>query len=161
MNSEYKERSLALCDQVVKELNGWLSSKNAPLISESSEKLLRDQMMNIMDPNATSNPVCKLMGELLSTSSTVVHCYIMLHHYLITGERLCLFLSQIISNPNLKNIDTPRGFASLAIELKQFGGQFANIISHNQAVFGSIYSDIIGDLMRKHSTTGDNTQESN
>ena len=66
LSSEYKERSLALCDQVVKELNGWLRSKNAPVISESSENLLRDQMMNIMDPNATSNPVCKLMGELLS-----------------------------------------------------------------------------------------------
>ena len=79
----------------------------------------------------------------------------------MAGERLCSFLSQIISNPNLKNIDTPRGFASLAIELKQFGGQFANIISHNQAVFGSIYSDIIGDLMRKHITSGDDIQDSN
>jgi len=53
------------------------------------------------------------------------------------------FILQSITSPTAAPLRVPPGLSSLQSELTAITGQFLRLVSHNRAVFGKYYTDII------------------
>ena len=53
------------------------------------------------------------------------------------------FIQQSITSPTAAPLRIPPGLSSLQTELTAITGQFLRLVSHNRAVFGEYYTDII------------------
>jgi T-complex protein 11. len=59
------------------------------------------------------------------------------------GTRVREFIQQSITSPTAAPLRIPPGLSSLQTELTAITGQFLRLVSHNRAVFGEYYTDII------------------
>lgn len=125
---KHSENSLALCDQMVSELNGWLLERGDRVMQKDQETSFRSQITSCTDPSIPPCPVFKLLHKRLTT-----------------------FLREVLTNTQ-KNFTIPQGYSSLSTELTSLVRSFLHVITHNQSVFGVIYSDIINDLIKKQNT---------
>ena len=57
------------------------------------------------------------------------------------------FIHSLISQPQARDVLLPPGFSAVSEELSHVCGQFLRLASHNRAVFGSYYTDIITKLL--------------
>jgi len=62
-------------------------------------------------------------------------------------ERLLTFVEGILANPKTKDVQLPTGYSAVADELSSVVGSFLRLVSYNQAVFGSYYSDIVSSIV--------------
>ena len=53
------------------------------------------------------------------------------------------FIERVLANPRTKDIQLPTGFSAVSEELSGLVGSFLRLITYNQEVFGSYYSEII------------------
>jgi hypothetical protein len=59
------------------------------------------------------------------------------------GVRVREFIQQSTTSPMAAPLRIPPGLSSLQTELTAITGQFLRLVSHNRAVFGEYYTDII------------------
>jgi hypothetical protein len=59
------------------------------------------------------------------------------------GTRVREFILQSITSPTAAPLRVPPGLSSFQAELTAITGQFLRLVSHNRAVFGEYYTDII------------------
>ncbi|KAJ8315429.1 hypothetical protein KUTeg_007579 [Tegillarca granosa] len=67
----------------------------------------------------------------------------------LMGKRLSDFIKQILSSQHKEPMKVPPGFSVVESELSKLSGQFLRLISHNRAVFGIHYADIINTLLHR------------
>jgi hypothetical protein len=63
--------------------------------------------------------------------------------FALIGTRVREFILQSITSPRAAPLLVPPGLSSLQTELIAITGQFLRLVSHNRAVFGEYYADII------------------
>lgn len=68
----------------------------------------------------------------------------------LMGKRLTDFVKEILSPRHKEQMKVPPGFSVVESELSNLSGQFLRLISHNRAVFGIQYADIINTLLHRH-----------
>jgi len=59
------------------------------------------------------------------------------------------FIQQALFSRHTAPLQLPVGMSVMDRELSELCGQFLRIISHNRAVFGQYYTDIINDLLQR------------
>ena len=74
-------------------------------------------------------------------------------------SRLQTFMRQLIFSQSKKDMTIPQGFSALSHELTSTAKMFVQVITHNQAVYGFFYSNLISDMIRKHNETNKNPSE--
>jgi hypothetical protein len=55
------------------------------------------------------------------------------------------FIQQSITSPTAAPLRIPPGLSSLQTELTAIAGQFLRLVSHNRAIFGEYYTNIIAE----------------
>lgn len=63
------------------------------------------------------------------------------------------FIEHVLANPQTKDVQLPTGYSAVSEELSRLVGSFLQLVSYNQAVFGSYYSDIISSALAAPATT--------
>ena len=53
------------------------------------------------------------------------------------------FVEHVLTNPQTKDVQLPTGYSAVSADLSGLIGSFLRLVSYNQAVFGSYYSDIL------------------
>lgn len=67
-------------------------------------------------------------------------------------RRITEFIEGIIMSQNASPVQIPSGLSVFSEELLSLTGQFVRLVTHNRAVFGEYYADIIKDLRSTGST---------
>ncbi|KAG1675722.1 T-complex protein 11-like protein 1 [Nymphon striatum] len=103
--------------QVMKEVNECLNTHNFPQLTPDKEDLLQRQIQQLSSSN---NIIKKLIKS-----------------------RCHDFIEQVLSSVTASPIKMPPGLSSFQSSLANLTGQFLRLVSHNRAVFGDYYADII------------------
>ena len=53
------------------------------------------------------------------------------------------FIERVLANPRTKDVQLPTGYSAVSEELSGLVGSFLRLVTYNQEVFGSYYSEII------------------
>jgi len=62
------------------------------------------------------------------------------------------FVERVLANPRAKDVQLPTGYSAVSEELSGLVGSFLRLVTYNQAVFGSYYSDIISSTLATPAT---------
>jgi len=73
--------------------------------------------------------------------------------YVISEERLLTFIEHVLANPRMRDVQLPTGYSAMSEEVSGLVASFLRLVSYNQAVFGSYYSDIVASTLATPSTT--------
>lgn len=65
------------------------------------------------------------------------------------AKRVLSFIQQALFSKLTEPLKVPVGMSVMEKELSQICGQFLRLISHNRAVFGHHYADIISALLKR------------
>jgi len=57
------------------------------------------------------------------------------------------FIERVLADPRTKDIQLPTGYSAVSEDLSGLVGSFLRLVTYNQAVFGSYYSDIISSAL--------------
>lgn len=106
-----------IAEQVVKEVSEGLERYGLKSLEPSMEKMLRGQIM-----------------EIAKEDHKIRH---------LVRMRVCEFILQSVTSPTAAPLRIPLGLSSLQTELTSITGQFLRLVSHNRAVCGEYYTDII------------------
>lgn len=106
-----------VAEQVLKEVAEGLETHGFKPLDSASEKLLKGQIVDIVKEDHK-------IRQLVRT-------------------RVREFILQSITSPRAAPLLVPPGLSSLQTELIAITGQFLRLVSHNRAVFGEYYADII------------------
>jgi len=71
----------------------------------------------------------------------------------VSEDRLLAFINHVLANPRAKDVQLPTGYSAVSTELSGLVGSFMRLVSYNQAVFGSYYSDIISSAVASPAST--------
>ncbi|PNF14068.1 T-complex protein 11-like protein 1 [Cryptotermes secundus] len=108
-----------VAEQVVKEVAEGLQTYGFRPLDAATEKLLKGQIMEIVKDDHK-------IRQLVRT-------------------RVREFIQQSITSPVAAPLRIPPGLSSLQTELTAITGQFLRLVSHNRAVFGEYYTNIIAE----------------
>lgn len=115
-NRKLEEIIENVAEQVVKEV-AECSETHGLGIDDAVKKLIRGQILDIVKENHNIRKlVCTRARE---------------------------FLLQTVTSPTAAPLRIPPGLSSLQTELTSLTGQFLRLVSHNRAVFGDYYTDIV------------------
>ncbi|CAN7995270.1 unnamed protein product [Ixodes hexagonus] len=117
---ELSETLKAVAGQAIKEVQEALQKHGFPPLQLSQERMLYDQVLSMASPE---------------------------HHIrrLLT-MRILDFIKLTLSSASVGPTKIPAGLSSLEKELTQIAGTFLRLVTHNRAVFGEIYADIVAHL---------------
>ncbi|KAL1487145.1 hypothetical protein MTO96_046641, partial [Rhipicephalus appendiculatus] len=62
--------------------------------------------------------------------------------------RVLDFIKVAISSGSVRPTQIPPGLSALEKELTSITGQFLRLVTHNRAVFGELYGDIVAELRK-------------
>jgi len=68
---------------------------------------------------------------------------------IFSAKRVLSFIQQALFSKLTEPMKVPVGMSVMEKELSQICGQFLRLISHNRAVFGHYYADIIGAMLKR------------
>ncbi|XP_076043222.1 T-complex protein 11-like protein 1 isoform X2 [Oratosquilla oratoria] len=123
-----------IAEQIVKEVDDHLTETDRPPLPQSARSALKVQIMEAKSPD-----------HRIRT---------------LINKRALEFISTLISSTTSQPVQMPPGLSTLQEELKHICGTFMRLISHNRAVFGDYYADIItqyikaGQEMKKEEEPG-------
>ncbi|KAI0209793.1 T-complex protein 11-like protein 1 [Lamellibrachia satsuma] len=120
-DSDIDEKAVNVAEQINKEVLECLRKHDFPAMDEAKQGLLKGQIQSVA---SSDHSVHKLMKS-----------------------RLMAFIHSLISQPQSRDVQLPPGFSAVSEELSHICGQFLRLVSHNRAVFGSYYTDIISRLL--------------
>ncbi|KAK2185731.1 hypothetical protein NP493_225g03047 [Ridgeia piscesae] len=115
------EMVVNVAGQINKEVQECLHKHDFPAMDEAKQSLLQGQIQSVASPDHSVHKVMK--------------------------SRLMKFIQSLISQPQSRDVLLPPGFSAVSEELSHVCGQFLRLASHNRAVFGSYYTDIITKLL--------------
>ncbi|KAG8237361.1 hypothetical protein J437_LFUL017595 [Ladona fulva] len=110
-----------VADQVKKEVGEALKENGLKPLDSEVESLMRGQILDSANPDHRIRQLVR--------------------------SRLLEFLGQVISSTTAAPVQIPPGLSSLQEELSFLAGTFLRLVSHNRAVFGEYYADIITELL--------------
>ncbi|XP_069682529.1 T-complex protein 11-like protein 1 isoform X2 [Periplaneta americana] len=116
-NEDLENNLPNITEQVVKEVREGLERYEMKPLETSVEKMLRGQIM-----------------EIAREDHKIRH---------LVRMRVKEFLLQTVTSSTAAPLRIPLGLSSLQTELTSITGQFLRLVSHNRAVFGEYYTDII------------------
>ena len=73
--------------------------------------------------------------------------------FVVLEDRLLSFIERVLANPRSKDVQLPTGYSAVSEELGGLVGSFLRIVSYNQAVFGSYYSEILSSTLAGPATS--------
>ncbi|XP_023215903.1 T-complex protein 11-like protein 1 isoform X1 [Centruroides sculpturatus] len=111
-------------EQVIQETKGCLEKHKIGELNKMQEDMLRGQIKDIVSPN---NRVCKLIKN-----------------------RILTFIEEVMTSQTASPVKVPTGLSVLQSNLSCTTGQFLRLVSHNRAVFGEYYADIINTIRHAH-----------
>lgn len=118
--TEIQNKFENIVEQVSQETKKCLKTHNIGELDKSQEEMLRGQIKDIISPN---NPVFKLIKN-----------------------RILTFIEEVTTSQTANPIKVPTGLSALQSNLSCITGQFLRLVSHNRAVFGEYYADIINTI---------------
>lgn len=121
-----------VAEQVIKEVSSSLVKHGFSALDDTRRSLLHNQITTI---TSESNPV-----------------------YNIIQKRVDGFILQLISTNQPQRVQLPAGLSAVSEELNKVCGQFLRLISHNRAVFGMHYAEIIEPLHRRTQVPENNSE---
>jgi len=71
----------------------------------------------------------------------------------VLEDRLLSFIERVLANPRTKDVQVPTGYSAMSEELSGLVGSFLRLVTYNQAVFGSYYSDLLSSTGASPATT--------
>ncbi|XP_074604961.1 T-complex protein 11-like protein 1 [Brevipalpus obovatus] len=116
-----KLKSAAL--QIIKDVSKFFQNHGYAKIDPSKEELLKNQIIDIENKN---NRIRQLVQR-----------------------RILEFVESVFTSNTASPVQMPKGLTALQQNLSSLAGQFTRIASHNRAVYGDYYVDIITDIIEK------------
>ncbi|CAL4063376.1 unnamed protein product, partial [Meganyctiphanes norvegica] len=113
-----------LAEQVVKDVEDYLSENEKPPLPVSAKTALKSQVLEIKNPDQRIRALIK--------------------------KRALEFIGILMASTTAKPVQMPPGLSTLQEELAQICGTLLRLVSHNRAVFGDYYADIILGQMKAH-----------
>ncbi len=135
----------SMADEVVKEINEYLASKNKPELSEDLVKSLHEQIEGVEDPNQRirdllQKRIVDFCKQLISSNGgkTVPQVSFKYCQPSFTSFLSKMFLIYMFFSPQV-----PPGLTICKNDLGAIAGQFLKLVNYNRDVFGEFYNDII------------------
>lgn len=119
---ELREKLQSVASQVIKEVQECLQKHGFNQLQLSQERVLYDQIVVMV---SSDHPVRKLLLM-----------------------RVLDFIKMAISAGSARPTQIPPGLSVLEKELTSITGQFLRLVTHNRAVFGETYGDIVTELRK-------------
>ncbi|KAH8032315.1 hypothetical protein HPB51_024092 [Rhipicephalus microplus] len=119
---ELRETLKNVASQVIKEVQECLQKHGFNQLQISQERVLYDQIVVMSSPD---HHVRKLLLM-----------------------RVLDFIKVAISSGSVRPTQIPPGLSALEKELTSITGQFLRLVTHNRAVFGEMYGDIVAELRK-------------
>lgn len=119
---ELRETLKNVASQVIKEVQECLQKHGFNQLQISQERVLYDQIVVMTSPD---HHVRKLLLM-----------------------RVLDFIKVAISSGSVRPTQIPPGLSALEKELTSITGQFLRLVTHNRAVFGELYGDIVAELRK-------------
>ncbi|XP_028397016.1 T-complex protein 11-like protein 1 [Dendronephthya gigantea] len=113
-----------ICEQVIKETDSFLSKRELASLDEEKTIVLRQQIMNLAEDG---NNICQLFKK-----------------------RMYDFVKNGLLQPNASNTTpatVPATLADIEHELLDIWKKFGHLVSHNYAVFGPFYEEILKNIL--------------
>ncbi|XP_052277357.1 T-complex protein 11-like protein 1 isoform X2 [Dreissena polymorpha] len=130
---ELTSRLEGIAEQVNKNVTVFLEEHGFKPLEESHQRTLKGQIRSLANKES---PVITLMSK-----------------------RVISFIQTALFSKHTEPLKLPVGMSVMEKELSQLCGQFLRLISHNRAVFGQYYSDIIDELTARNKDLNSSSNE--
>nr|CAD7204786.1 unnamed protein product [Timema douglasi] len=120
-NKDLEKLMPNVATQVIKDIDDSLKKIGSSELDVESKRLLSGQILEIASPSHK-------IRQLVCT-------------------RVHEFLHQSIASPNTAPLQVPPGLSSLQAELTGVTGQFLHLVSHNRAVYGEYYCNMVASTL--------------